>query len=150
MGGKVGASSSRCSGNCGGLGRLRPGVGCSPADVRVGRRIPVVAGCDEREGAGCWTGAGTISGESGGFAENEGSNPVFAVDCGVVGNRVPNDAFSSVGIVGDHIFGGGDAVHTSDDEGSPENTLERFRWRERVSGAPSVVSAGELKLPCLD
>ena len=125
-GGMVGAFCRGCSsGGCGGVEGLPPSVSCRPGGLGIRGSISVVAGCDEREESASWIGAATIIGGGGGVFSIKDSNPVYALDCVSVDERAPNDVLGWPGDAGDRRSGGGNAVSTSDDDGSLTGSLDR-------------------------
>ena len=91
--------------------------------------------------------AGTISGGGGGVFSIKGSSPVSALGCAPVDERAPKDVLGWADDVGDRSSGNGDAVSTSDDEGSATGTLDRSSGRAGVGGGPSRIAAGDLRPP---
>ena len=123
-------------------------MSCRPTGVRVEWWVPVVAGCDEHEGSGFWTVAGTISGGGGGVLTVKDSNLAPALDCVTVDERAPHDVLGWTGGIGDRSSGGGDAVSTGDSRGSSTSTLDCPIGGVGVGGDPSLVAADDLRVPC--
>ena len=64
------------------------------------------------------------------------------------GERALHDVLGWAGDIGDRRPGGGDAVSTGDSRGSPIGTLDRPSGGVGAGGGPSLLAAGDLKVPC--
>ena len=123
-------------------------MSCRPTGVRVEWWVPVVAGCDEHEGSGFWTVAGTISGGGGGVLTVTVSNPPSSLDCVSVDEKAPHDVLGWTGGIGDRSSGGGDAVSTVNSRGPLTGTLDCPVGKVGVGGGPRLVAADDLRIPC--
>lgn len=153
-------------GGCGGVGGLLPGVGGRSSGIGAGGCAPVIAGFDEREEPGFWTGEGADSDGGDGALGVEDSGPASALDFIAFDERGRTDTLGSASGVGDRTPGGGDAISTSDGEGSPISTtlwgLTFGRviphkvlsaapvWGVGVGDSPRLVVACYLRGPRLD
>ena len=109
----------------------------------------VVAGCDKNERSGYWTGAGTISGGSGGVLTVEAFNPPPALkNCVPVYERALPDILGWTDGIGDRRFGGEDPLSTGDSRSSSTGTLDCLIGGGRRGRGPGLVATVDLRIPC--
>lgn len=114
----------------------------------VGRRVPIVAGCDEGEKPASRTGEVTSRGEGDNVLGIKGSNPAFALDCVPVDERMkesqPTSEAGPAASVTKTDDGG--AVSTGDGEDPrqllPTSSVDGYAWEVSLVSLPTLACQG--------